>query len=246
MGAGCGGSNGVAWARGVSGPDAGCGRLRGADGASPMALCVGGRRVRPRRGLRGPRGNRARGGNDLGRSAVRRIHRPRTGTYSSQPRRATSRLSFCARPKRLSSARKPPSFSSAVIGRRFLVGLASDAVSATGVAAAALRREEERRGRGSPRRLPGSETRCLAERSCVNPRSLRRSPMQSPLHPASRPARRGFRSAFLPGLRRPREARFRSPGTRHASPPIGLCTHGRRACRDAPSRRSRPGRDPRS
>ena len=31
------------------------------------------------------------------------------GTYSSWPRRATSRLSFCARPKRLSSARKPPS-----------------------------------------------------------------------------------------------------------------------------------------
>ena len=31
------------------------------------------------------------------------------GTYSSRPRRATSRLSFCARPKRLSSARKPPS-----------------------------------------------------------------------------------------------------------------------------------------
>ena len=39
-------------------------------------------------------------------------------------------------------------FSSAVIGRRFLVGLASDAVSATGVAAAAGRREEERRAAG--------------------------------------------------------------------------------------------------
>ena len=39
-------------------------------------------------------------------------------------------------------------FSSAVIGRRFLVGLASDAVSATGVAAAAGRREDERRAAG--------------------------------------------------------------------------------------------------
>ena len=38
-------------------------------------------------------------------------------------------------------------FSSAVIGRRFLVGLASDA-AATGVAAAAGRREEERRAAG--------------------------------------------------------------------------------------------------
>ena len=36
-------------------------------------------------------------------------------------------------------------FSLAVIGRRFLVGLASDAVSGTGVAAAAGRRGEERR-----------------------------------------------------------------------------------------------------
>ena len=40
------------------------------------------------------------------------------------------------------------SFSLAVIGRRFLVGVASDAVSATGVAAAAVRREEERRAAG--------------------------------------------------------------------------------------------------
>ena len=39
-------------------------------------------------------------------------------------------------------------FSSAVIGRRFLVGLASDAVSATGVAAAAGRCAEERRAAG--------------------------------------------------------------------------------------------------
>ena len=36
----------------------------------------------------------------------------------------------------------------AVIGRRFVVGVASDAVSATGVAAAAGRREEKRRAAG--------------------------------------------------------------------------------------------------
>ena len=40
------------------------------------------------------------------------------------------------------------SFSLAVIGRRFLAGVASDAVSATGVAAAAGRSEEERRAAG--------------------------------------------------------------------------------------------------
>ena len=40
------------------------------------------------------------------------------------------------------------SFSLAVIGRRFLVGLASDAVSGTGVATAAGRREEERGAAG--------------------------------------------------------------------------------------------------
>ncbi|MCY4376094.1 MAG: ATP-binding cassette domain-containing protein [Spirochaetaceae bacterium] len=74
----------------------------------------------------------------------------------------------------------------------------------------------------------------------------RRSPMRSPLHPASRPARRGFRSACLPGLLPPREARFRTPATRHASAPIGTCTPDRRACRDARSRRSRPVRDSRS
>ena len=74
----------------------------------------GGRRVRPRRGPRGRAGStlgspprvagttsedlRSEGYTDRGR-----------GTYSPRPRRATSRLSFCARPKRLSSARKPPS-----------------------------------------------------------------------------------------------------------------------------------------
>ena len=40
------------------------------------------------------------------------------------------------------------SFSLAVIGRRFLAGVAADAVSATGVAAAAGRRAEERRAAG--------------------------------------------------------------------------------------------------
>ena len=40
------------------------------------------------------------------------------------------------------------SFSLAVIGRRFLAGVASDAVSATGVAAATGRRAEERRAAG--------------------------------------------------------------------------------------------------
>ena len=45
------------------------------------------------------------------------------------------------------------SFSLAVIGRRFLVGLASDVVSGTGVATAAGRREEERRAAG----LAGAE-----------------------------------------------------------------------------------------
>ena len=49
------------------------------------------------------------------------------------------------------------SFSLAVIGRRFLAGVASDAVSAAGVAAAAGRREEERRAVG-----PGPDPRASA------------------------------------------------------------------------------------
>ena len=74
----------------------------------------GGRRVRP------PRGPRGRAGSTLG--STRRVAGTTSedlrsegytdrgrGTYSPRPRRATSRLSFCARPKRLSSARKPPS-----------------------------------------------------------------------------------------------------------------------------------------
>ena len=62
--------------------------------------------------------------------------------------RATSRLSFCARPKRLSSARTPPPSLWPSSERRFLAGVASDAVSATGVAAADGRRAEERRAAG--------------------------------------------------------------------------------------------------
>ena len=70
-------------------------------------------------------------------------------TYPSWPgRRATSRLSFCARPNRLSSARPPPPSlwpssdgASSSEWRR-------TPVSATGVAAAAARREEERRAAG--------------------------------------------------------------------------------------------------
>ena len=60
-----------------------------------------------RSGCRPARGDRP----SRGRDAARRTRGtgPRTGTCSSRPRRATSRLSFCARPKRLSSARKPPS-----------------------------------------------------------------------------------------------------------------------------------------
>ena len=100
----------------------------GADGASATALQppphllttlpapAGGRTARPPP-RRGPRG---RAGSTLG--STRRVAGTTSedlrsegytdrgrGTYSSWPRRATSRLSFCARPKRLSSARKPPS-----------------------------------------------------------------------------------------------------------------------------------------
>ena len=76
--------------------------VEGADGAS--APGAGHETARDRRLARPPawrerpRKLRSEGYTDLGR-----------GTYSPRPRRATSRLSFCARPKRLSSARKPPS-----------------------------------------------------------------------------------------------------------------------------------------
>ena len=62
--------------------------------------------------------------------------------------RATSRLSFCARPKRLSSARTPPPSLWPSSDGASLAGVASDAVSATGVAAAAGRSAEERRAAG--------------------------------------------------------------------------------------------------
>ena len=90
--------------------DAIAGLLRRPGGAG------GGRTARPPP-RRGPRG---RAGSTLG--STRRVAGTTSedlrsegytdrgrGTYSSRPRRATSRLSFCARPKRLSSARKPPS-----------------------------------------------------------------------------------------------------------------------------------------
>ena len=64
-------------------------------------------------------------------------------------RRATSRLSFCARPNRLSSGSETACFCLAVIERRFLGGgVASAAVSAIGVAAATGRHEDERRAAG--------------------------------------------------------------------------------------------------
>ena len=89
-----------------------------------------------------------RGGNDLGRSAVRRIHRPRTGhVLVAAP--AGYFAAFFLRSAQEAFIRSDTAFfSSAVIGRRFLVGLASGGVSATGVAAAAVRREEERRAAG--------------------------------------------------------------------------------------------------
>ena len=86
------------------------------------AQCVWGRWLSLGRTARPPqrRGPRGRAGSTLG--STRRVAGTTSedlrsegytdrgrGTYSSWPRRATSRLSFCARPKRLSSARKPPS-----------------------------------------------------------------------------------------------------------------------------------------
>ena len=69
------------------------------------------------------------------------------------------------------------SFSLAVIGRRFLVGVASDAVSATGVAAAAVRREEERRVCGL-RRGGGAEDHSVDAASACAP--VRKAPGQPP------------------------------------------------------------------
>ena len=89
-----------------------------------------------------------RGGNDLGRSAVRRIHRPRTGHVLVAAPAGYFAAFFLRSAQEAVIRSETAFFSSAVIGRRFLVGLASDAVSATGVAAAAGRREEERRAAG--------------------------------------------------------------------------------------------------
>ena len=74
---------------------------------------------------------------------------PAAAAYESEP--GDGLLRGClsaARPNGLSSARKTAFFSLAVIGRRFLVGVASDAVSAAVVAATAGRREEERGAAG--------------------------------------------------------------------------------------------------
>ena len=114
----------------------------GADGASAPAA----RATRPRgidAWLDAPRG-----GNDLGRSAVRRIHRPRTGHVLVVAPAGYFAAFFLRSAQEAVIRSEAAFFSSAVIGRRFLVGLASDAVSATGVAAAAGRREEERRAAG--------------------------------------------------------------------------------------------------
>ena len=76
-----------------------------------------------------------RGGNDLGRSAVRRIHRPRTGHVLVAAPAGYFAAFFLRSAQEAVIRSETAFFSSAVIGRRFLVGLASDAVSATGVAA---------------------------------------------------------------------------------------------------------------
>ena len=109
--------------------------------------------LRPQARATRPRGVDAwldapRGGNDLGRSAVRRIHRPRTGHVLVAAPAGLLRGFLSALGQEAVIRSETAFFSSAVIGRRFLVGLASDAVSATGVAAAAARREEERRAAG--------------------------------------------------------------------------------------------------
>ena len=112
----------------------------------------GGRTVRPPP-RRGPRG---RAGSTLG--STRRVAGTTSedlrsggytdrgrGTYSSRPRPGYFAAFFLRSAQEAVIRSETAFFSSAVIGRRFLVGLASDAVSATGVAAAAGRREEERR-----------------------------------------------------------------------------------------------------
>ena len=126
---------------------------RQASGRRPSAAPgVDGASAPPARATR-PRGIDAwldapRGGNDLGRSAVRRIHRPRTGHVLVAAPAGYFAAFFLRSAQEAVIRSETAFFSSAVIGRRFLVGLASDAVSATGVAAAAGRREEERRAAG--------------------------------------------------------------------------------------------------
>ena len=112
----------------------------------------GGRRYAPQPGHEAARVDAwldaPRGGNDLGRSAVRR-DTPTADWHVLVAAPAGYFAAFFLRSAQEAVIRSETAFfSSAVIGRRFLVGLASDAVSATGVAAAAGRREEERRAAG--------------------------------------------------------------------------------------------------
>ena len=85
------------------------------------------------------------------------------GTYPpARRRRATSRLSFCARPNRRSSARtphsslRPPSYGASSSAWRS-GGVSAGGVSATGVAAAAVRRRGGAPSRGLRRRGGGPE-----------------------------------------------------------------------------------------
>ena len=112
----------------------------------------GGRRVRP------PAGPRGRAGRRLARRAAWQ-ERPRKICGQKDTPTADGHLlvaaqagyfaAFFLRSAQEAVIRSETAFvSSAVIGRRFLVGLASDAVFATGVAAAAGRCAEERRAAG--------------------------------------------------------------------------------------------------
>ena len=71
---------------------------------------------------------------------IRWTHRPRTGTVLVAAPAGYFAAVFLRSAQEAVIRSETAFFSSAVIGRRFLVGLASDAVSATGVAAAAGRR----------------------------------------------------------------------------------------------------------
>ena len=145
---------------------AGLGGAARAGGGGPWAAGRARRRTRPpvsvvRRPSPWPR-DRPRSRRCSGPARAAMTCRPRPwGRTACRARRAASRtvhrgmalsgVSAVTGPERLSSARTPLLLF-AVIGRRFLAGVASDAVSATGVAAAAGRRAEERRAAASPER----------------------------------------------------------------------------------------------